>query len=70
MKRLVAILLVAWLVEMSVMSGIAASRRPVRKATVDVTPTPAPVRAEPSVPQQKCEGALCPTPTLRQPTRR
>lgn len=63
MKKLLTILLAMWLVEMSVNAGVAASKRPRRRATVDVTPTPAPSRSVPS----KCPGGSCPLPSQSQP---
>lgn len=63
MKKLLTILLAMWLVEMSVMSGVEASRRPRKRAAVNVNPTPAPVRSVLVNPQPKCEGGQCPLPS-------
>lgn len=59
MRRLFALLLAAaWLVEMSVIAGVEASRRPRSSSNVNVPPTPAPYRL---APQKQCQGPSCNT---------
>lgn len=55
MRRMAIFVVALWQIEMAVHSGIAASRRPMQPAVVDVRPTPTPSRAEPPA----CAGPSC-----------